>query len=238
MEEHSEEQLEAMGLCPNRKDLDQSIPFGTWPPRKDFHDKIKASTIQPEMPTSDDMWRYEQGTNNVSAVRCNAGIHICKVNAIVTAGGVGGVDLTLADEFFLCKKESGEWSKKYLTSADGNHPKNSHLKNTSKSDNYSVETYNDYVPEQVLSSLNKYMTLYFNKYKPGNQLLTMGMIQFTFINFKCDLLMDEDDQIDYHLKDVHAIGGISALKWILSYRVLIKEVCKYTQFIHVVYQEV
>ena len=104
MEEHSEEQLEAMGLCPNRKDLDQSIPFGTWPPRKDFHDKIKASTIQPEMPTSDDMWRYEQGTNNVSAVRCNAGIHICKVNAIVTGGGVGGVDLTLADEFFLCKK--------------------------------------------------------------------------------------------------------------------------------------
>ena len=91
MEEHSEDQLEAMGLCPNRSQLDTSIAFGVWPPRKDYHDKIKASTIQPEMPMAEVMWRYEQGTNNMSAVRCNAGIHICKVSAIVTAGGVGGL---------------------------------------------------------------------------------------------------------------------------------------------------
>ena len=121
MEDHSEEQLEAMGLCPNRKDLDQSIPYGSWPPRKNYHDYIKASTDQPEMPASEVMWRYEQGTNLLTAVRCNAGIHIIKISAIVTAGGVAGVDLPLADEHYLCKKQTGEWSKKYLTSADGIH---------------------------------------------------------------------------------------------------------------------
>merc|ERR1712030_259846 len=106
----------------------------------------------------------------------------------------------------------GAWSKKHLTSANGSHPKNSHLRNTSRSDNYSVETYNDYVPEQVLSAENRYTTLYYNKYKPNNQNLTMGMIQVIYINFKCDLLMDEEDQITYHLNDVHGIAGITALK--------------------------
>ena len=146
MEEHSDEQLEAMGLC-NRRGIDSKVEYGKWDSRKDYHGKIKANTAQPEMPASTEMWRQEHGTNNVSAVRCNAGIHIAKVNAVIPGGGAGGVDLNLADEYFLCKKETGEWSKKHLTSANGSHPKNSHLRNTSKSDNYSVETYNDYVPE-------------------------------------------------------------------------------------------
>ena len=60
--------------------------------------------------------------------------------------------------------------------------------------------------------MTKYKTLYYNKYKPNNQNLTMGMIQVSYVNFKCDLLMDEEDQITYHLNDVHGIAGISALK--------------------------
>ena len=191
MGDHSQEQLEAMGLCPNRRDLDQRLPYGAWANRRNYHTFIENATNQPEKPISGVMWRYEQGTSILTAVRCNAGIHIVKLSAVVTAGGTDGVDLPLADEYYLCKKQTGEWSKKYLTSADGSHQKNSHLKNTSDSDNYSVEAYNDYVPIQVMNSLNDYKTLYYNKYKPNNALLTMGMIQFTFINFKCDLQMDE-----------------------------------------------
>ena len=103
MEEHSDEQLEAMGLCINRNGLDGKIEYGDWAKRKDYHDKVKDNTVQPAMPASTEMWRQEHGTNNMSAVRCNAGINIARVNAGIPGGGAGGVDLTLADEFFLCK---------------------------------------------------------------------------------------------------------------------------------------
>ena len=110
MEELSDEQLEAMGLCIRPNGRDSKMDYGDWDSRKDYHGKIKANTSQPEMPISTEMWRQEVGTNDMSGVRCNAGHHIAKINAVIVGGGVGGANINLADEYFLCKEETGKWS--------------------------------------------------------------------------------------------------------------------------------
>ena len=47
-----------------------------------------------------------------------------------------------------------------------------------------------------MDSVEAYKTLYYNKYHPDNDTLTMGMIIPTFISFKCDYQMDEEDMIN------------------------------------------
>ena len=212
MGDYSQAQLEAMGLCSIRTNLDEQIDFGKWDDRRNFHTFIKATTNQADKPASEVMWRCEQGNNILTAVRCNMGIHIIKLTAVVPGGNTDGTDKPLADEYYLGKKETGVWSLKYLTSAEGPHQKNSHLTQASNSDNYSVRDYNKYVPKQVMDSMDAYKTLYFNKYHPDNATLTMGMILATFISFKCDLQMDEEDMINDHVYDVHNVSGISAMK--------------------------
>ena len=103
-----------MGLCPNRENLDQHLKYADWANRRNFHTFIKDTTNQPEKPGSELMWRCEQGNTILTAVRCNAGVHIIKLSAVVTGGGTDGTDKPLADEYYLCKKEIGVWSLKYL----------------------------------------------------------------------------------------------------------------------------
>ena len=104
MGDYSQEQLEAMGLCPNREHLDQRLPYAAWANRRNYHTFVENTTNQPEKPESALMWRCEQGNTILTAVRCNAGIHIVKLSAIVTGGGAEGVDKPLADEYYLCQK--------------------------------------------------------------------------------------------------------------------------------------
>ena len=37
------------------------------------------------------------------------------------------------------------------------------------------------------------------------------MMDASFINFKCDYSMDEDDMIDDHVRDVHVVNGVQSL---------------------------
>ena len=208
-----ESQLEAMGLCPIRENQDQRLGYGKWAERRTFHAHIKSVVnTQSDKPKSTDMWRYEAGNNLLTAVRCNMGIHIVKLNAIIPEGNTNGSDKALPDEYHLCKKETGIWSKKYLTSAEGPHQRNQHLTQASNSDNYSVREYNNYVPKQVMDAVDTYKTLLYNKHVLTETTLTMDMITPTFISFKCDYQMDEEDMINDHVYDVHNVSGISAMK--------------------------
>ena len=108
-------QLEAMGLCMVRDNLDQHLTYGKWTERRTFHDRIRAvANTQTDKPASAHMWRYEAGTNHLTAVRCNMGIHIIKLSAIIPRGNTDLTDKELPTGYYLCKKETGIWSKKYL----------------------------------------------------------------------------------------------------------------------------
>merc|ERR1712015_43784 len=105
MGDYSQAQLEAMGLCSIRTNLDEQIDFGKWDDRRNFHTFIKATTNQADKPASEVMWRCEQGNNILTAVRCNMGIHIIKITAVIPGGNTDGTDKPLADEYYLSKKE-------------------------------------------------------------------------------------------------------------------------------------
>ena len=135
------------------------------------------------------------------------GIYILKVSCVVVKGGANDVDKALADEYFLCKEEMGVWTLKYLTVKEGSHKNNVHLKQASPTETYAVKDNNKY-----MESVEKYKTLYNNKYKPDNAKLTMAMITTSWISFKCDLQMEEDEMIDEHIKEVHNVSGLNSMK--------------------------
>ena len=149
---YSNSQLETIGLEPLRPQEDEKPKFSDWPRKATLHAAIKAQN-QTDKPTVDEMWRIAKGNSVVSSVYCNMGIHIIKIQAVVTGGGVGGTDKPLPDEFYLCKEEMGVWTIKYLTTSEGPHKQNAHLKQASQKDNYSVPDYNNYVPTQVMGAI-------------------------------------------------------------------------------------
>ena len=128
-------------------------------------------------------------------------IHTTRLNAIVTGGAADGTDKVLDEEIYICKKESAVWIKQYLTFSTGENKANSHLKQASNKENYSVSEYNRYVPLQVRAAADVYITKYFNKHKPTNVRLTKAMIEISFTSFKCDLPMMEQEEIDEHINN-------------------------------------
>ena len=100
MGDYSQPQLEAMGLMQHRANIDQQIRFGSWDDRRNVHTLVRASD-HPDKPRSVPMWRTEQGTNVLSAVRCNMGVHIIKITAVVPGGNDDGTDKALPDEYYL-----------------------------------------------------------------------------------------------------------------------------------------
>ena len=99
---YSNTQLETMGLEPLRPDLDEKPKFSDWTRKAVLHAAIKAQN-QANKPTVDEIWRTAKGNSVVLSVYCNMGIHIIKIQAIVTGGGVGGTDKPLPDEYYLSK---------------------------------------------------------------------------------------------------------------------------------------
>merc|ERR1712030_265164 len=178
----SNTQLESIGLEPDQGNIHERITYSDWPARNCMHIAIKASTAQPNKPRVAEMWRHAKGNTVVSSVYCNMGIHIIKISCIVTGGGLNGIDKPLADEYFLCKEEMGVWTLKYLTASEGPHKNNSHLRQASTKDNYSVPDYNNYLPTQVLGAVEKYKTSFYNKYIGANTLLTHDPMSTSWIS--------------------------------------------------------
>ena len=73
------------------------------------------------------MWKTAKEAMLANAVNCNMGIHTVKLTAIVPGGNDNGTDKVLPPEYYICKKETGVWTKKHLTFSEGDHKSNSHL---------------------------------------------------------------------------------------------------------------
>ena len=191
MSVYSDEQLESMGLKQHRRDIDEIISFSHWTRKADLHTAIRAQNV-PGRPAVANMWRIAQGTPLASVVRCNMGICIMHISAVVPGGGTDGTDKNLPVESYLCKEEMGVWTMKLLTSADGSHKHNAHLKQASDLSNYSIAKYNEFVPTLVWDAISAYKELYLAKYLTDNTTLTTAMIVATFSSFKCDYEMEEE----------------------------------------------
>ena len=172
----------------------------------------KASD-QTDKPTGDILWKTAKLTPASNQVTCNISIHAAKLTGIVIGGNSDGSDKVLEEQTYLCKKECALWTKQYLNFSPGEAKTNAHLKQAASKSNYPIVDYHNYVPLQVRAASDQYITKYFNKHKRANPKLTKAMIVISFISFKCDLPMVEQEEIDDHSRDVHGIvGGIQTLK--------------------------
>ena len=112
--EVNDSQLAAMGLHSKRGGLDEHLGFSKWVRKMDLHTLVKSQTGTTDKPDADVWFRHEKGTTNANAVRCNVCLYIIKIQATVIAGNTDGTDTRLPDEYYLCKKETGDWAVKYL----------------------------------------------------------------------------------------------------------------------------
>ena len=206
--EVDDSQLAAMGLHSKRGGLDEHLGFSKWVRKTDLHTLVKAQTGTTDKPDADVWFRHEKGTTNANAVRCNVCLYIIKIQATVIAGNTDGTDTRLPDEYYLCKKETGDWAVKYLVTSDGAHKKATHLRHAADPKTYSISQYSEYIPTEMIDTAGKYVSLFIAKHKPANDNLTKAMCTFTFVSFKCDLEMDEDGLIDEHFREVHNIPGV------------------------------
>ena len=204
-------QLQDMGLTAIDNVNDESPYHSDWDRKGEVQIAIIASD-QPNKPRGNLLWAT---TRDVPAdtTACNMCIHVARLTAVVIGGGVNGTDKDLDEQFYICKKESAVWIKKYLTFSDGESKSNQHLKQASGKETYSVTNYVGYVPNQVRAASDTYITMYYNKHKTANQRLTKAMITISFSSFKCGLPMTVQDEIDEHIYNVHGIEeGATSLK--------------------------
>ena len=140
-------------------------------------------------------------------------IHVARITGIVVGGGINNTDKVLDEQFYICKKESAVWIKKYLSFSGGDSKSTQHLKQSSGKETYSITTCVAYVPNQVRAASDEYITMYFNKHRRLNPRLTKAMITISFSSFKCNLPMTVQEEIDEHIDNVHGIeGGATSLK--------------------------
>ena len=173
-------QLHDMGLTPLDNNDEQPI-FSDWPRKKVLHDAIIASD-QPNKPKGDLLWATIKNAS-AGAATCNMCINVARITGVVTGGGSNNADKVLDDAFYICKKESADWIRKYLTFSKGESKTTQHLKLPSSYDTYSVMNYASFVPVQVRDASDKYINMYYTKHKNNNQKLTKSMINISFSSF-------------------------------------------------------
>ena len=157
--EVDDSQLAGMGLHPKRGDLDEFLTYSKWDRKLDLHTAVKAATGTSDKPKADEWFRYEKGTNDSNAVKCNVRIDIVKIQATVIAGNTNGSDKPLPDAHYLCKKQTGDWAIKHLVTSGGISKSTSHLRHAADPNSYSIK-YTDYIPNDVVNAADKYITLY------------------------------------------------------------------------------
>ena len=163
-------QLHDMGLSP-KDHADEAPSWSQWDRKADLHAAIIASD-QPNKPTGDLLWKSVRDATATGTTSCNMCIHIARLTGIVIGGNEDGTDKVLEEQFYICKKEAAVWVKQYLSFSDGDSKSTQHLKQASGKENYSIPTYNTYVPIQVRAASDEYITKYYNKHKGTNQRLT------------------------------------------------------------------
>ena len=131
-------QLNDMGLSAIDNN-DESPYYLDWPRKATLHAAIIVSD-QPNKPRGDLLWATERDTV-ANSTRCNMCIHVARLTGVVIGGGVNNTDKVLDEQFYICKKESAVWIKKYLTFSDGESKTNQHLKQASGKETYSVSGY-------------------------------------------------------------------------------------------------
>lgn len=134
-------------------------------------------------------------------------ICLTKISVVVTGGGANDADKPLNEEFFFSKNEAAEWIQRYLTYSNGDTKDAKHLKLVSNSNTYTITDYHSYVPIQVRNASATYITRFFHKHKGDNAKLIKEMITISYLVFKCNLTLIDQDYIDEHYQDVHGIEG-------------------------------
>ena len=109
-------QLQDMGLTAIDNN-DESPYYSDWVRKDTLHAAIIASD-QPNKPRGDLLWATARDSVT-NSTRCNMCINIARLRAVVVGGGVNGADKDLDEQFYICRKETAVWIKKYITFSVG-----------------------------------------------------------------------------------------------------------------------
>ena len=179
--------------------------------KKDMLAGLIASTLTQNKPTGDELFQVAKDQGTV-ITKCNLLIPLVRMSAVVKEGNSDRSDKSIPAEYLLEKKEGAEWSKKYLTWWMGVTKASQHMKVASDPSTYAVPDYQKFVPATVISARDTFANKFHGKHHGTNSKLTRQMINTSYIIFKCNLNLLDQDHVDEHYLDVHSLeGGAAAL---------------------------
>ena len=198
-----------MGLTPADDYDEKLMNANDWNRKEELHAAIIASTLCQDKLSGDELFATTRPTSS-GAAKCNMVIPIAKLSAVVTEGNPDNSDKAIREEFLLCKKEGAEWNSKNLTWSNGETKESKHMKVASNPNTYAVPEYFDYVPIQVRNAEAGFINKFLVKHKGANGNLTKAMITISYVTFKCNLQLTDQDHVNEHYRNVHGLGGGAA----------------------------
>ena len=111
--------------------------------------------------------------------------------------------------------EASEWSKKQLfydeVKLKGNATT---VKYASAPESYSVHNYYEFIPLQVKNAESDTKKKFYTKHKGTYKKLKMDHIICSFVIFKCNFAMEDQDDVNDHYRKVHNFsdGGVFHLR--------------------------
>ena len=190
--------IQAMGLSELDTDNDTFIKHGKdFPTRKKLQGLVLKSTIPDSKPDGPQLWATEKTpvTAAGQTVKCHMQVTVVSISATIPRGNTDGSDIDdIPKENFLPRELASEWSLEKLFYSNSN-PEKPH-KGIFIAAPTNVYDYSDYwrhVPSNIRNAVPTFTQKFLNKYSTRYTTLRAEHISVSFISFKCNLPLDDND---------------------------------------------
>ena len=171
-------------------------------------------TEKPEGPI---LWATSKPTSSSTNPnqKCHMPVTVVLIKATIPKGNTDGTDMNnLPVETFIPRILTGEWSIGNMFYSNSNPDKpNKGIYLACPTNVYDYPDYWMHVPSNIRNAVPTFTQKYVNKHSTSFKKLKTEHVTVSFYSFKCNLLIDDTDDANDHVEEVHGVkGGPTRLK--------------------------
>ena len=136
-------------------------------------------------------------------------VTVAVISATIPKGNSDDSDIDdLPKEHMLPKDLEAEWSMEKLFYTNSNPEKTyKGIYMAAPTNIYDYVDYWQHVPTKIRNSIPSFKEMYLKKHYPNQKLLKLEHILVSFISFKCNLVLDDNDEVNEHFEDTYGVKG-------------------------------
>ena len=190
---------------------DETVKYGKWKRKVTLHNLAKNS-YQSDKPEEDGDWWKLSGTrpNIPNAPTCSLPIIVVRLMAYIPICIPKNNTWTypfkvIEEEGFLVKKQLAVWIKKWMKLTHAGDRNFSHLLIATPRTRYTASDFENYMPIQVKENYDQFIQEFIREHKGAHPSLNKDHISVFFSSLICGLDLFNQEQMAYHLKEVHGL---------------------------------